>query len=51
MMRDEARAQFAELAAREEADLALDRAALLIAAEEDASADVEGSLARLDEIA
>lgn len=47
----EARAQFAAQLQRDEADLVLDRAALLIAAESYASLDVQHYLAQLDEMA
>lgn len=50
MTREEARAQFAELVVRHEEELELDRAALLIAAEEYPNLNVEEYLSLLDEI-
>ncbi len=50
MTREEARAQFAELVSRDEHGLELDRAALLIAAEEYPNLNVEESLSLLDQI-
>lgn len=51
MMKEEARAKFAEMVARDESDLELDRAALLIAAEEYPHLDVEKSLDQIDTFA
>jgi regulator of sirC expression with transglutaminase-like and TPR domain len=51
MTKEEARAQFAEMVARRENDLELDRAALLIAAEEYPRLEVESCLAQLDSFA
>jgi len=51
MNRIEARAQFAALAARSEAELEMDRAAFLIAAEEYPDLDVEQYLERMNSIA
>lgn len=50
MTREEARAQFGEIVARDEDSLELDRAALLIAAEEYPNLNVEEYLSLLDEI-
>ncbi len=50
MTREEARAQFGEIVARDEDSLELDRATLLIAAEEYPNLDVEEFLSLLDEI-
>lgn len=50
MTREEARAQFAELVARNEEELELDRAALLIAAEEYPNLNVQEYLSLLDQI-
>ena len=49
MTREEARRQFAEIVAREENDLQLDRAALLIAAEEYPNLNIAEYLSRLDD--
>ncbi len=51
MKKEEARAQFAEAVARDENDLELDRAALLIAAEEYPSLEIEAYLEQLDRLA
>ena len=51
MTKDEARQQFTELIARSEASLDLDRAALLLAAEEYPAMQVEEYLAQLDALA
>ncbi len=51
MNRDEARSQFAEMARRDETSLELDRAALLIAAEEYPHLEIEYYLDRLDSFA
>src|SRR5262245_30693216 len=51
MTREEARAKFAEMVARNENDLELDRATLLIAAEEYPSIDLENYIDRIDELA
>jgi regulator of sirC expression with transglutaminase-like and TPR domain len=51
MTKEEARAQFAEMVARRENDLELDRAALLIAAEEYPRLEVESCLDQLDSFA
>ncbi len=48
MTKDEARAKFAEMVARDESDLELDRAALLIAAEEYPCLDVQRYLDKID---
>src|SRR5262245_55707679 len=51
MTKEEARAKFAEMAARNESDLELDRAALLIAAEEYPRLDVQKYLNQIDSFA
>jgi regulator of sirC expression with transglutaminase-like and TPR domain len=51
MTREETRAKFAEMVARNENDLELDRATLLIAAEEYPCLDLENYLVRIDELA
>jgi regulator of sirC expression with transglutaminase-like and TPR domain len=51
MMKEEARARFAEIVARPENELELDRAALLIAAEEYPDLDVEKYLDQIDSFA
>jgi regulator of sirC expression with transglutaminase-like and TPR domain len=51
MTREETRAKFAEMVARNENDLELDRAALLIGAEEYPSLDLGNYLGRIDELA
>jgi len=48
MTKEEARRQFTEIAARDETEIALDRAALLIAAEEYPQLEIERYLAQLD---
>ncbi|MEX2365533.1 MAG: transglutaminase-like domain-containing protein [Pseudohongiellaceae bacterium] len=51
MNRQQVRSRFSALASREDSEIPLDEAALLIAAETDDSFDVEGYLHKLDELA